>query len=222
MTVSHADCLKANTELMDVLGAIRACGLPQGAVFAGAVFQTIWNVRLGLNSNYGIHDYDVIYFENDLSWEAEDRWIRRLARHLPDELRDKVEVRNQARVHLWFRSRFGRDYPPLASADDALGRALATIHAVSVRLETQGDLVITAPLGFDDIDAMRYRAGPGGKDAAVVEMKAHQTLARWPHATFDPRPYTGAVAVMPNADVGVQGESERGFDPRPSPPDLTL
>lgn len=187
--MSHADCLKANTELMDVLRAIRACALPQGAVFAGAVFQTIWNVRLGLNANYGIHDYDVIYFQDDLSWEAEDGWIRELARHLPDGMHGKVEVRNQARVHLWFGSRFGRDYPPLTSADDALERGLATVHAISVRLSTQGELIIKAPLGFDDIDALRYRAGPGGGDQMVVKMKADQALARWPQAVFDPRPY---------------------------------
>lgn len=189
MTVSHVACLQANTELMDVLRAIRACELPQGAVFAGAVFQTIWNVRLGLNANYGIRDYDVIYFDENLSWEAEDASIQQLARHLPERLRGRVEARNQARVHLWFGSRFGREYPPLASADDALDRALATIHAVSVRLGMQGELVITAPLGFDDIDAMRYRAGPGGEDATVVKRKANEAVARWPQAVFDPRPF---------------------------------
>jgi len=65
---------------------------------------------------------------------------------LPEGLQAKVEVRNQARVHLWFGSRFGRDYPPLASAEDALNRALATVHAVSVRLDAQDELIITAPL----------------------------------------------------------------------------
>jgi hypothetical protein len=174
---------------MNVLRAIQACDLPQGAVFAGAVFQTIWNIRLGRDANYGIHDYDVIYFDDEVSWEAEEGWIQRLAPHLPEGLQGKVEVRNQARVHLWFGSRFGRDYPPLASAEDALNRALATVHAVSVRLDAQDELIITAPLGFEDIDAMRYRAGPGGEDATVVQRKANQTLARWPQAAFDPRPY---------------------------------
>jgi len=189
MTLSHADCLRANPDLMDVLRGIRACDLPQGAVFAGSVFQTIWNVRLGLDAGYGIHDYDVIYFDNDVSWEAEDTSIRRLLQNLPEGLRSKVEVRNQARVHLWFAARFGGVYPPLTSADDALSRALATVHAVSVSLDELGELVVTAPLGFEDVDAMRYRPGPGGGDAAAVAEKARQTLARWPQAVFDPRPY---------------------------------
>jgi len=194
MTPSPAECLRSNPELMDVLNAIHACALPQGAVFAGAVYQTIWNVRLGLDAAYGIHDYDVIYFDEDLSWEAEDEAIGRLMERLPEGLRGKVEVRNQARVHLWFGPRFGHDYPPLVSADDALNRALATVHAVSVRLGPDGELQITAPLGFDDIDAMRFRAGPGGGQATFVEAKARQTLARWPQAVFDPRPYEITMA----------------------------
>jgi len=189
MSLSPADCLRSNPDLMDVLGAVRACALPQGAVFAGAIYQTIWNVRLGLSPTYGIRDYDVIYFDPDLSWEAENEVIERLLQHLPERVKAKVEVRNQARVHLWFATRFGSAYPPLVSADDALNRALATVHAVAVRKGDDGELQIAAPLGFDDIDAMVFRAGPGGVPPAIVEVKARETLARWPRAVFDARPY---------------------------------
>jgi len=189
MSLSPADCLRSNPDLMDVLGAVRACALPQGAVFAGAVYQTIWNVRLGLSPTYGIRDYDVIYFDPDLSWEAENGVIERLSQYLPERVKAKVEVRNQARVHLWFETRFGAAYPPLVNADDALNRALATVHAVAVRMGDDGELQIAAPLGFDDIDAMVFRAGPGGVPPAIVEMKARETLARWPCAAFDAQPY---------------------------------
>jgi hypothetical protein len=177
---------------MTVLKAIQACTLPQGALFAGAIYQSIWNRRLGLSPTYGIRDYDVIYFDGDLSWEAEDRVERRLKSALPPPLANKVEVRNQARVHLWFGPRFGYDYPPLVDADDALNRALATVHAVSVRLTQDGTLLVTAPLGFEDIDGMVFRAGPGGGVSAFVEQKARDTLARWPQARFDPRPFEPA------------------------------
>ncbi|MFJ6025343.1 nucleotidyltransferase family protein [Brevundimonas sp. NPDC092305] len=186
-------CLQSNPELMTVLAAIRSCALPQGAVFAGAVYQTIWNGRLGLEPTYGVRDYDVMYFDDDLSWEAEDRADKQLKTFLPQTLAEKVEVRNQARVHLWFGPRFGYDYPALADADDALNRALATVHAVNVRLGEDDSLQIAAPLGFDDIDAMIFRAGPGGVIPAFVEMKARHTLARWPQATFDPRPWEAAL-----------------------------
>ena len=141
-------------------------------------------------------DYDVIYFDPDLSWEAEDRAIERLKQHLPRNRHARVEVRNQARVHLWFESRFGRSYPPLTSADDALNRAVATVHAVSVRLGADGTLQLTAPLGFHDIDAMVFRAGPGGAAPDVVEQKAREALARWPQAALDSRPWQGAAEAI--------------------------
>jgi uncharacterized protein len=191
MTLSPNDCLKSNSELMAVLEAIASSDLPQGAVFAGAVYQTIWNRRLGLAATYGIRDYDVMYFDPDLSLEAEEKAEQRLKVLLPAGLAAKVEVRNQARVHLWFGPRFGYAYPPLKDANDALNRALATVHAVNVRLG-DGEIRTVAPLGYGDIDAMLFRAGPGGVVPALVEMKARSTLARWPQATFDPRSWEAA------------------------------
>jgi len=39
--------------------------------------------------------------------------------------RSEIEIRNQARVHLWYPRRFGAPYPQLASAEDGIGRFLA-------------------------------------------------------------------------------------------------
>jgi len=185
--------LRGNSELISVLETIRETGLPQGAVFAGAIYQTIWNGMLSLDPSYGIRDYDVIYFHPDVSWEAEDGWERQFKAALPSDLAERVEVRNQARVHLWFGPRFGATYPPLADADEALMRALATVHALSVRLADTGEaLQISAPLGLDDVYAMSFRAGPGGGNRAYVELKARSTLLRWPQATYDPKPWRDA------------------------------
>lgn len=44
-----------------------------------------------------------------------------------------VEVANQARVHLWYPSYFGRPYPALASAEDSIGRFLVLETCVGAR-----------------------------------------------------------------------------------------
>ena len=63
-----------------------------------------------------IRDYDLFYFDDsDLSWEAEDRAIRRCAALFAD-LGVTVELRNQARVHLWYEMRFGHPSPRLLSS----------------------------------------------------------------------------------------------------------
>ena len=60
-----------------------------------------------------------------------------------------MEARNQARVHLWFKPRFGADYPPLQSADESLTRYASIVHAFGVRLEADGELDVIAPFGLD-------------------------------------------------------------------------
>ncbi len=66
-----------------------------------AVYQTVWNVRTGRAPAYGIKDYDIMYFDPDPSWEAEDAVIRR-GNALFADLGVAIEVRNQGRVHIWY------------------------------------------------------------------------------------------------------------------------
>ena len=55
--------------------------------------------------------------------EAENRAIV-AAQTLFQDMDVKVELRNQARVHLWFAERFGNDYPALHCAKDGIDRFL--------------------------------------------------------------------------------------------------
>lgn len=187
------DIVSASPRMMTVLRAMRDQDLPQWRLFAGAVYQTVWNGLTGRDPNHGVRDYDVIYFDPDTSWDAEDVVIRRVAAAMPDAFRDAVEVRNQSRVHLWFPQKFGRPYARQFTADEALERAVATVHAVGVRLEADDSLSIAAPFGLDDLFDLRFRAGPGGDDPAVVAAKAEAARVRWPEVTIDPTPWTPAA-----------------------------
>ena len=75
--------------------------LPDAWIVSGCLAQTVWNVRTGRAVDYGIADYDVFYFDSDMSWQAEDAVIRRLQDAFADS-GVTVEARNQARVHLWY------------------------------------------------------------------------------------------------------------------------
>src|SRR3984893_11284095 len=122
--------VRADPDLMRLLRSIRRIRLPEWRLVAGCLYQTVWNVLTGRPRGTGIQDYDLIYFDNhDLSWEAEDLVIRRVAGAASDCV-GPVEVRNQARVHLWFEDRFGVPAPRLSSADEALQRYASVVHAV--------------------------------------------------------------------------------------------
>ena len=173
---------------MQVLRTVRDLDLPDWMIFSGAVYQPVWNHLTGRAPDYGIRDYDVAYHDaSDTSYEAEDGVIRKVAAAFEPPLRDLVEVRNQARVHLWFGQKFGADepYPPLLTSAHALERFVATAFCVGVRLEPDDSLRVWAPFGLDDLFAMRLKPNPkrvkgaGGWDRTTASAKA-----RWPEITI--------------------------------------
>jgi hypothetical protein len=173
--------IRADPDLMRLLELLRRLDLPQGRLVAGAIYQTVWNVLCGSPRGTGIRDYDVIYFDDaDLSYEAEDAVIRRVAAAAGGDFKAPIETRNQARVHLWYEQRFGAPYPRLASADEALGFYANTAHAVGVRLEPDGRLDLIAPFGLGDIFEMIMRRNPACPARTVHGEKARRARAIWP------------------------------------------
>jgi uncharacterized protein len=183
MSVDLADRLEAilrrSGPLMDVLHRLRDIDLPDWQVFSGAVYQRVFNDLTGRDLDHGIKDYDVAYFDPDTSYEAEDAVIRRVAARFEPPLREMVEVRNQARVHLWFEGKFGEPYAPLNSSAEALMRFVSPLHAVAVRLEADDRLTVIAPFGLEDLFALRLRRNPT-RASANFERVAQGARSRWP------------------------------------------
>ena len=63
------------TRLMRVMEGLRAQALPDWRLASGCVYQTAWNALTGRDPDYGLKDYDALYFDPDPSYEAEDVWI---------------------------------------------------------------------------------------------------------------------------------------------------
>jgi hypothetical protein len=171
---------------MRVLTIARDLDLPDWRIVSGAVYQTAWNALTGRDPDYGIKDYDLAYFDGvDLSYEAEDVFIRRAAAAFPPELTTRVELRNQARVHLWFEKRFGEPYAPLTSTDEALTRFVSPAYAVGVRLEADDRLTLAAPFGLADIFALRLRPNPIRGVTSSWSKVTAGVQARWPEVTVE-------------------------------------
>jgi hypothetical protein len=174
---------------MQVLRTIRELDLPDAMIFSGAVYQPVWNHLTGRAPDYGIKDYDVAYHDaSDTSYEAEDVVIQRVAAQFDEPLKSLVEVRNQARVHLWFEKKFGADepYPPLESSADALKRFVATAFCVGVRMEADDSLSVFAPFGLDDLFGLHLRPNPlRVKGAGGWERTTGSAQARWPEITVE-------------------------------------
>ncbi|HJU11814.1 MAG TPA: nucleotidyltransferase family protein [Candidatus Binataceae bacterium] len=176
--------LRATPSLMKVLNIARTLDLPDWLLFSGAVYQPVLNHLTGRAPDYGIKDYDLGYFDPDVSYEAEDHVIRRVAAAFDEPLRHMVQVRNQARVHLWFEARFGDCYAPLSATAAALERFAAPLFAVGVRLEADDRLQIEAPFGLTDLFALRLRPNPRRKVRNFARIAAG-IIDRWPELILD-------------------------------------
>lgn len=174
--------------LMTVLEGLRELDLPDPLLGSGAIYNTVWNVLTGRPALTGIKDADVVYFDGrDLSYEAEDAVIQRAAARF-EGLPIPVEVRNQARVHIWFPQKFGTPYPQLRSSAEMMLYFASKTHAVAARLETDDSISIFSPFGLDDIFAFRVTPNPALDNRLTHHAKAERNKAIWPELTIVPWP----------------------------------
>lgn len=161
-------------------------GIGRWMLCAGAVYQNVWNALTGRAPGHGITDYDFAYFDPDLSYEAEDRVIARAA-ELFGDLDAEVEVRNQARVHLWFNEKYGADRPAFQSVEDGIDAYAADAHKLGITRRPSGDLKIYAPLGFEPVMSLRVTPCANAFDLAGFARKAERWKAAWPELEVDLR-----------------------------------
>lgn len=164
--------------------------LPGWYLTAGAVFQTVWNVLSDRPATAGIRDYDLFYFDDtDLSYEAEDAVIGRAAALFGGGLADDVtvEVRNEARVHLWYERKFGVACAPFNGAQDAIDHFAATTCCLGLG-SLDGETTVYAPHGFADLFNLVLRPNPVLAPREVYEAKAARWRHEWPALRVLPWP----------------------------------
>jgi len=180
MEADFLDGAFANQANIQLLTRLRPLGLPDCYLTAGCLFQAIWNLKSGRQALWGIKDYDVFYFDSDVSWDTENRVIRAVIEKTAD-LGISVEVRNQARVHLWYPQKFGRSYPQLQSARDGIDRYLICCTCVGINVTT-GKLY--APNGLQELENGLLRMNPRNPQADLFHLKAQSYRSRWPWLTI--------------------------------------
>jgi hypothetical protein len=187
-----------------LLDDLTKLGLPDAWIVSGCLVQTVWNLQTSRAIDYGINDYDVFYFDPDLSWEAEDRVIDAL-RRTSDRLGVRIEARNQARVHLWYPQKHGKPYPALQRATDGIDRFLTRNTQVGIQRIGDGDRIY-APVGLDDIPNLIVRPNlTPSFSAQAYRIKTARWMALWPELTIMP----------PDAGAVVTGESMPSTAPHP-------
>ena len=173
------EIVRESTWLMRALVAARDIGLDDWCIGAGAIRNVVWDHLHALDRPSSLADVDVAYFAPSEPPGIERRYQAELERTCPDV---PWEVTNQAHVHLWFEEHFGHAVAPLTSLSEAVASWPEYATSVAVSLDAQCGLRVIAPLGLEDLFAMRIRRNPARVSLETyrwrVETKRYRE--RWP------------------------------------------
>ncbi len=170
--------------LCHALTRAQELNLPNWRIVSGALYNTVWNHLTDRPETFGIKDIDLMYFDPDTSWEAEDEAIKSATGFASNP---PIEIRNQARVHLWYEQHFGRKIRPFQSVEQAIDAFACTTHCVGIHQTDQG-LDLYAPFGLRDIFSFTLRPNPIQDNRKTHEAKAARALKCWPELTVIPWP----------------------------------
>jgi len=153
--------------------------LPDCWLVAGCLAQTVWNDAFGQPATHAISDIDLVYFDgNDLSQETEAGHATRV-RALFADLGLWIDVKNEARVHLWYAEKFGNALAPYVSTEDAITTFPTTATAIGVQPRPDG-LHVFAPYGLSDLLGLIVRPNKKQITQAIYDAKVKKWQDRWP------------------------------------------
>ena len=146
-------------------------------VGAGGVNQTVFNYYHGYDINYGIKDFDIVYYDSDESYEAEDIIIKDLESRL-SHIDTSFDIKNQGRVYIWYNEKYGTNRDKYKSVEDAISSWGATVTCVGVRLENN-ELKVYCPYGLNDIFSMIIRPVKKEFEKESYVKRANKWKEKW-------------------------------------------
>jgi hypothetical protein len=169
----------ASPVLSAILSNWFAFRLPDCWLAGGAIAQTVWNSLFGFPPQHGLRDLDLVYFdEADLSETQENRHVEGI-RGLFRDCDLKIDVKNEARVHLWYAAKFGKPIPPYPSSAHAIATFPTTATTIGICPDSSG-LRIEASYGLAGLFNLIVRPNKVLITRAVYETKIARWRSLWP------------------------------------------
>ncbi len=144
--------LLKNPFVKSILHHVDSMELPQWYLGGGCIAQTVWNYLSNEELTRNINDYDLAYFDQDLSYESENRHVANI-REAFNNLPIQIDVKNQARAHLWYEEHFGYSIDDYQSVEETINTWPTTATCVGVKY-IEGVFTVYAPYGLNDLFGM--------------------------------------------------------------------
>jgi len=173
------DSLRKNPAISVLFDDWARVNLSDCWLVAGAVVQSYWNAAHGYPPLHGVSDIDIVYFEpDDLSAESESQESARIGREF-ERLPVRLDVKNEARVHLWYEDRFGYAIDAYASVEAAIDTFPTTAGSIGVR--PAGETVeCYASFGFEDLLKLVVRPNKRQITRDIYVKKIARWKTIWP------------------------------------------
>ncbi len=178
--------LETNKSVQLILKQAEKLNMPNWYLGAGGITQTVWNFKHGFAAENGIKDYDLVYCDSsNTSYEAEDTFIKK-SKKLFNDIPALVEIKNQARVHLWYEKNFGKPIKQYKFTEEAINTWPTTATAVGVKKCKDGRFEVYAPFGLNDLFNMVVRANKTLITEKIYQDKIDRWVKIWPNLKIIP------------------------------------
>ena len=174
--------LEKDNALYKIIRDVSALGIPNLYVGGGSVTQSVWNHLFSKPIGYGISDVDIVYFDTDLSLEKERMVLEQIVKTTKQN-QYALDVKNEARVHLWYEEEFGFSIPAYTSTEEAISTWPSTATSIGVFFDQESKLQVFAPYGMYDLFSGIVRPNKAMISREVYEKKAEKWGAKWPGLT---------------------------------------
>ena len=199
LTQRLIDTLRESPSLSVVLGHDAHVDLPDWYIAGGCIPTVVWNLQSGNLPDKYLNDIDLVYYDaTDITAEAEAAAGAELTKRLPG-IMVKLDVKNQARVHLWYKDKNGQSIAPYPSTEAAIDMWLS-VTAVGVR-RSRESFDVYAPYGLADLFSMEVRPNRQIISEQHYRGKVDQWLVQWPELRA--RDYTDPGDSLNQAKHGV-------------------
>lgn len=180
------DIVRSCPSLMQAFQTARELDLPDWWIVSGAIYNQVFNHLLDHPDMFGVKDIDLFYFDPDTSYAAEGAVINRAAREFASE--PPVEIRNQARVHLWYEAHFSHPYKALTHSCEAIDRFASRTHCIGLSLKSDDQFDLYAPFGLNEMFSFRMVPNPPSNSRKTHEVKGARHKLLWPELDIVPWP----------------------------------
>ena len=148
--------IEEDTWMMRILHTAKLLNVPDWWICAGFVRSKMWDTLHEYSDRTSLPDIDVIYYDLTDTSETKEKELEAQLKSYDSTI--PWSVKNQARMH------HANNVPPYISSVDAMSKFPETATALGVTLDHEGNLILSAPCGIQDVINLEVRPTPYFKE----------------------------------------------------------